>query len=263
VVDLDLQFGDLALAMGVRPEKTIYDLVQSGGSLDAGKVEAFVMPHESGARVLVAPTRPDQASAVGPEYLREVYPLLRSTSDFVVLDSSPGFTPEVISAIDNSSYICMVGTLDTLSLKNTRLGLETLDLMGYDPDRIVLVLNRADSRVGIDDDDVLAVVGKRPDVRIPSDVEIPRSVNEGRPLAMTKPNSAAGKAFRELAEEFLRREGHETVSSAEPEPRTGRGKKEKVRETDSLPPVDGNSTQLEGAQEEGPRKRLRLSARRR
>jgi len=263
VVDLDLQFGDLALAMGVRPEKTIYDLVQSGGSLDAGKLEAFVMPHESGARVLVAPTRPDQANAIGPEYLREVYPLLRATSDFVVLDSSPGFTPEVISAIDNSNYICMVGTLDTLSLKNTRLGLETLDLMGYDPDRILLVLNRADSRVGIDDDDVLAVVGRRPDVRIPSDVEVPRAVNEGRPLAMTKPNSGAGKAFRALAEEFLRREGRETAGSAEPEPRAGRGKKEKARETDSLPAVDGNSTQLEGAHEDGPRKRLRLSARRR
>jgi len=262
-VDLDLQFGDLALAMGVRPEKTMYDLVQSGGSLDAGKLEAFVMPHESGARVLVAPTRPDQASAVGPEFLREVYPLLRATSDFVVLDSSPGFTPEVISAIDNSSYICMVGTLDTLSLKNTRLGLETLDLMGYDPDRIVLVLNRADSRVGIDDDDVLAVVGKRPDVRIPSDVEIPRSVNEGRPIALAKPNSPAARAFQELAKEFLRRAGHETVSSAEPEPRTGRGKKEKTRENDSVPTVDGNSTQLDGASEEGPRRRLRLSARRR
>jgi MinD-like ATPase involved in chromosome partitioning or flagellar assembly len=135
--------------------------------------------------------------------------------------------------------------------------------MGYDPDRIVLVLNRADSRVGIDDDDVLAVVGKRPDVRIPSDVDIPRSVNEGRPIALAKPNSPVGKAFQVLAEEFLRREGHETVNSAEPEPRTGRGKKEKARETDSLPAVDGNSTQLDGASEEAPRRRLRLSARRR
>src|ERR671937_2920725 len=195
VVDLDLQFGDLALAMGVRPEKTIYDLVQSGGSLDAGKLEAYVMPHPSGARVLVAPTRPDQASTIVPEFLREIYPLLRARSDFVVLDSSPGFSPEVISAIDASTYVCMIGTLDTLSLKNTRLGLETLDLMGYDPDRIVLVLNRADSRVGIDDDDVLAVIGRRPDVKVPSDVEVPRAVNEGRPIALTRPDSAAAKAY--------------------------------------------------------------------
>jgi pilus assembly protein CpaE len=263
-VDLDLQFGDLALAMGVRPEKTLYDLVQSGGSLDADKLQAFVMPHESDVRVLVAPTRPDQASAVGPEYLREVYPILRATSEFVVLDSSPGFTPEVISAIDNSTYVCMVGTLDTLSLKNTRLGLETLELMGYDPDRVLLVLNRADSRVGIDDDDVLAVVGKRPDVRIPSDVEVPRAVNEGRPIVLNKPDSAAAKAYLALAREFLRREGYEQTAEADvkPERRVVKGRKEKTREPELPPALDGNSADPEEAAAE-PRRRLRLSARRR
>jgi len=260
-VDLDLQFGDLALAMGVRPDKTMYDLVQSGGSLDAGKLDAFVMPHPSGVRVLVAPTRPDQASSIGPEFLREIYPLLRSTSDFVVLDSSPGFTPEVISAIDNSTYVCLVGMLDTLSLKNTRLGLETLDLMGYDPDKVVLILNRADSRVGIDDDDVRAVVGRHADIEIPSDVEVPRAVNEGQPIVVGKPDSAAAKAFRALADEFLAREGQSAVptSSGEHE-RRGR-KKEKHDASDSLITNDGNSATQDGVPE--PRKRLRLSARRR
>jgi pilus assembly protein CpaE len=259
-VDLDLQFGDLALAMGVRPEKTMYDLVQSGGSLDAGKLDAYVMPHSSGVRVLVAPTRPDQASSVVPEFLREVYPLLRATSDFVVLDSSPGFTPEVISAIDNSTYVCMIGTLDTLSLKNTRLGLETLELMGYDPDRIVLVLNRADSRVGIDDDDVLAVVGRRPDIRIPSDVEVPRAVNEGTPIVLAKPDSAASKAFRALADEFLRREGH---ASAQPKANERRGSRRATPElAGSAPSPEDNGTSPEAAPHE-PRKRLRLGSRRR
>ncbi len=258
-VDLDLQFGDLALAMGVRPETTMYDLVQSGGSLDAGKLDAYVMPHPSGVRVLVAPTRPDQASSVSPEFLREVYPLLRATSDYVVLDSSPGFEPEVISAIDNSSYVCMVGTLDTLSLKNTRLGLETLDLMGYDPDRIVLVLNRADSRVGIDDEDVLAVVGRRPDIRIPSDVEVTRAVNEGTPIVIAKPDSAGAKAFRALADEFLRREGA-PVSADDTEPK--RGTTKQLHPAGSLN-SDGNNNNAPKEALGGPRKRLRLTSRRR
>src|SRR2546421_9410828 len=255
VVDLDLQFGDLALAMGVRPEKTMYDLVQSGGSLDADKLDAYTMPHESGVRVLVAPTRPDQASSIGPEFLREVYPLLRATSDFVVLDSSPGFTPEVISAIDASTYVCMIGTLDTLSLKNTRLGLETLELMGYDSDRIVLVLNRADSRVGIDDDDVLAVVGKRPDVRVPSDVEVPRAVNDGRPIVIAKPDSAAAKAFRALADEFLRREGHEAVEPT-PDESGRRDGTQSIRGLAALRSRRSNGTTQQETPRE-PRKRLR------
>jgi pilus assembly protein CpaE len=259
-VDLDLQFGDLALAMGVRPDTTMYDLVQSGGSLDAGKLDAYVMPHPSGVRVLVAPTRPDQASSVSPEFLREVYPLLRATSDYVVLDSSPGFEPEVISAIDNSSYVCMVGTLDTLSLKNTRLGLETLDLMGYDPDRIVLVLNRADSRVGIDDEDVLAVVGRRPDIRIPSDVEVTRAVNEGTPIVIAKPDSAGAKAFRALADEFLRREGA-PVSADAAEPK--RGKTKQLHPAGSLNSDGNNNNKAPEKSLGGPRKRLRLTSRRR
>jgi pilus assembly protein CpaE len=259
-VDLDLQFGDLALAMGVRPDTTMYDLVQSGGSLDAGKLDAYVMPHPSGVRVLVAPTRPDQASSVSPEFLREVYPLLRATSDYVVLDSSPGFEPEVISAIDNSSYVCMVGTLDTLSLKNTRLGLETLDLMGYDPDRIVLVLNRADSRVGIDDEDVLAVVGRHPDIRIPSDVEVTRAVNEGTPIVIAKPDSAGAKAYRALADEFLRREGAPvSTDAAEPE----RGTTKQLHPGGSLNSDNNNNNKAPEEALGGPRKRLRLTSRRR
>jgi pilus assembly protein CpaE len=261
-VDLDLQFGDLALAMGVRPEKTMYDLVQSGGSLDAGKLDAYTMLHESGVRVLVAPTRPDQASSIGPEFLREVYPLLRATSDFVVLDSSPGFSPEVISAIDASSYVCMIGTLDTLSLKNTRLGLETLELMGYDPERILLALNRADSRVGISDEDVLAVVGRRPDVRIPSDVEVPRAVNEGSPIVLAKPDSSAAKAFRALAGEILQREGHEPGPAKAGEARRNGSASARALIGSRRSKTDNNGTSPETADGDT-RKRLRLGSRRR
>jgi pilus assembly protein CpaE len=207
VMDLDLQFGDLALCMGVRPETTIYDLANAGGSLDAEKLDAYLVPHESGARVLVAPTRPDQATFIGVEFLREIYSVLRDNNDFVVVDTSPGFSAEVISAIDASNQIVMLGMLDTLSLKNTRLGLETLDLMGYEPANTVLVLNRADSRVGISDDDVERIVGRKPEIRVPSDVEITRSVNDGRPIVLGRPKSEGAQAFRKLADVFLARAG--------------------------------------------------------
>jgi pilus assembly protein CpaE len=201
-IDLDLQFGDLALCLGVRPDTTIHDLAKSGGSLDEEKLDSYLVSHESGARVLVAPTRPDQATAITTAFLREVYGVLRATNDFVVVDSSPGFTPEVISAIDASTHVCMLGMLDALSLKNSRLGLETLELMGYEPPRIVFVLNRADSRVGISDEDVATIVGRPPDIRVPSDIEITRSVNDGRPIVLSRPQSDGAKAFRRLAEAF-------------------------------------------------------------
>jgi pilus assembly protein CpaE len=205
VIDLDLQFGDVALCMGVRPETTIHDLAISPGTLDADKLDAYLVPHESGARVLVAPTRPDHAAVITVDFLRDIYGMLRATNDFIVVDTAPGFTPEVISAIDASSDICMLSMLDTLSLKNTRLGLETLDLMGYENARTVLVLNRADSRVGISDDDVERIVGRKPEVRVPSDVEVTRSVNDGKPIVLGRPKSEAAQSFRRLADVFMAR----------------------------------------------------------
>jgi pilus assembly protein CpaE len=204
LIDLDLQFGDLGLALGLSPSKTIYDLVKAGGALDQEKLDGYLLTHSSGARVLMAPTRPDQASVVTVEFLRDVYAVLRTMADFVIVDTPPGFTPEVIASIDMSTHVVMVGMLDTLSLKNTKLGLETLDLMGYDAGAVTLVLNRADSRVGITNDDVASIVGRVPQIRIPSDRAIPRSINEGIPIVIGQDRSAAARAIIELSTEFTR-----------------------------------------------------------
>lgn len=199
VVDVDLQFGDVGLALGLRPDRTIYDLARSAGSIDAEKLDAYLATHDSGVRVLLAPTRPDQAGLITPELLATVYPVLRSMSDYVIVDTPPGFTPEVITSIDSSSDICLVGMLDSLSLKNTKLGLETLELMGYAEERTRLVLNRADSKVGITSADVAEIVGREPDILIPSARDVTRSVNEGIPIVQAQPRSEAARAFRSLA----------------------------------------------------------------
>jgi pilus assembly protein CpaE len=198
-VDLDLQFGDLGLAMGLQPKQTIYDLARSSGSLDSDKVESYLARHVSGVGVLLAPTRPDHASAVSVEFLRQLYPVVREMSDYVIVDTPTGFTPEVISAIDASSDVCMVSALDTLALKNTKLGIETLGLMGYEQDRVKLVLNRADSNVGLDPDATASVVGRHPDVLVPSHRDVVRAINSGTPVALAPSGSGAGLAFHHLA----------------------------------------------------------------
>jgi pilus assembly protein CpaE len=202
VVDLDLQFGDVALTMGLRPDKTIYDLAVSGGSLDEEKLGDYVRSHTSGVDVLLAPSRPDQASAITIDLLRNVYQVARQRYDAIIVDTPPGFTAEVIATIDASTDLVMVGMLDSLSLKNTKLGLETLQLMEYPAEQVRLVLNRAQSRVGITQGDVVAVLGREPDVLVPSDREIPRAVNEGVPIVQARPQSVPAEAFRELAALF-------------------------------------------------------------
>jgi pilus assembly protein CpaE len=180
-------------------------LAKSAGSIDSEKVAAYLVHHESGLNVLLAPSRPDQAAAVTVEFLRELYGALRTAHDFVIVDTPPGFTPEVIATIDSSTDLVVVGMLDSLSLKNTKLGLETLELMGYNPARIRVVLNRADSRVGITADDVDAILGRQPDVLVPSDRDVPRALNEAVPIVNAKRGSGVAKAFVQLAEVYSER----------------------------------------------------------
>jgi pilus assembly protein CpaE len=202
-VDLDLQFGDLGLTLGLAPERTSFDLVGSGGSLDAAKVAAYMTEHPSGAHVLLAPTRPEQASQITVDFLRELYAILRTSYEYVIVDTPPGFTPEVIATVDASTRVCMVGMLDALSLKNTKLALETLARMGYDRDRIKTVLNRADTNVGISVGDTAAIIARSPDVLVPSHRDVTRSVNAGQAIVLSSRRSEAARAFRSLADLFV------------------------------------------------------------
>jgi pilus assembly protein CpaE len=202
LVDLDLQFGDVGLTLGMSPERTVYDLVRSGGSMDAEKLEDFLTQHPSGIRALLAPARPDQAGVVTADFLKDVYPLLRAMHDFVIVDTPPSFTPEVIGAVDASTEVCMVAMLDSLSLKNSKLGLETLELMDY-TGPIRLVLNRADSNVGISREDVVSIIGRVPDMLVPSDRNVTRSVNQGEPISLLHRRSDAARAFHALADLYV------------------------------------------------------------
>jgi pilus assembly protein CpaE len=206
VVDLDLQFGDVGIAMGLSPDRTIYDLARVGSSLDPDKVEDFVTNHPSGARALLAPSRPDQAGTVTVEFLRELYAVLRARHDFVIIDTPPGFSPEVIASIDLASDLLVIGMLDALSLKDTKLGLETLSLMGVSPERIRLVLNRADTSVGIKRSEAEAILGRKPDIFVPSDRQIPRATTDGQPIVVANGRAEAARAFHSLADLYLQDE---------------------------------------------------------
>jgi pilus assembly protein CpaE len=202
IMDLDLQFGDVALAMGLNPSRTMYDLVRAGGSLDADKLHDFLVEHPSGAKALLAPVRPDHASVITVPFLGEVQTLLAETFDFVVIDTSPSFSAEVISAVDSSTDVLMVVMRDMLSLKNTKLGLETLERMEFNPQRVKLLLNRANTNVGIELDDMLTVLGRDVDAFLPSNRDITLSINQGSPIVMNR-GSEASHAFRGLAQTYI------------------------------------------------------------
>jgi pilus assembly protein CpaE len=214
LIDLDLQFGDVGIALGLSPDRTIYDLVRAGGSLDTEKLDTFLTTHSSGLRVLLGPTRPDQAGLIGVDFVRDVLRMVRASNDVVVVDTPPAFSPEVIAAIDAASHLCMVGALDALSLKDSKLGLETLDLMGHKGGKVKFVLNRADAGAGISRRDAEVILGVSPDAYIPEEKEIVRGVTEGRPIVLLNERSAAARAFKDLAAAYIEQFAEESAATS-------------------------------------------------
>ncbi|HEY2869895.1 MAG TPA: AAA family ATPase [Gaiellales bacterium] len=205
LVDLDLQFGDVGVVLGVEPEHTIYDLATAGGTMDAERLRGFTGRSRDGVNVLLAPVRPDQADAVTAEHVSAILDLARTTYEVVIVDTPPAFTSSVIAAVDQADLIVMLGSFDLPGLKNMKLGMETLQMMDVPPARILPVLNRANTKVGLLVADVAKVLGRAPEVAVPSDRGVPQSVNASRPIICMQPKSSPARSFRAIGDRVAAR----------------------------------------------------------
>lgn len=205
LVDLDLMFGDAAIMLDLKPERTIYDAVQSFDRLDADLLRAYLTKHSSGLEVLLAPVRPEDAEAVTASRVGTLLDMLARASQAVVIDTAAAFDDVVLSAIDRSDEVLAVATLDVASIKNTRVSLQKLAQLGYGHGLASLVLNRADSKVWLDIGEVEKNLPAPVVARIPSDRLVPRSVNRGAPVVLDAPRSAVARALTDLAKHVANR----------------------------------------------------------
>jgi pilus assembly protein CpaE len=198
LIDLDLQFGDAAIMLGADPRNTILDLVMSHGDLDAEKLTAFVTHHESGLHVLPAPLRPEDAELVTEDRLASLLAAARQAYDVVLLDTAPSFTPIVLTALDKTDELLLVGSLEATSLKSVKVCLQTLAMLHYPNEKTHVLLNRAETRVGLKKDQVESALGKSIRFGIPSNKSVPTAINRGVPVVMTDPKSDVTRAIREV-----------------------------------------------------------------
>ena len=198
LVDLDLQSGDLAIMLQLMPALSIYDASQIIGRLDAEALDGHLTPHRSGASLLAAPMEPSLAEQVRADSVTRILKLLRTTHPLTIVDGPALFTDQVLAAIDVSDLIVLVASMDVPSIKNLRLAINTLSQLGHPPQHLKLVLNRADSKVGLRASEVEKSLGARIDVSIPSSRDVPLSINQGSPLAVSRPKSPVVSAIREL-----------------------------------------------------------------
>jgi pilus assembly protein CpaE len=217
LLDLDLQFGDAAIMMGIEPEKTIYDLVMARRELDSDALAGYVTAHQSGVHVLPAPLRPEDAELVTEERLGHLFAVAKESYDVIVVDTPPFFHGPVLATLDRTDQLLLVASLDVPAIKNVKLTMQTLDLLHYPKERRHLLLNRSGSKVGLKPQEVERALDMKVEFEVPVEREVAVSVNRGVPIALSATKSAVAKALAGVADTLV-------PVTAKGDAKSGRGK---------------------------------------
>lgn len=203
VVDLDLQFGDVALLFDLQPSKTIYDWVKQSYENGDKSYERFLLKHKSGIHILAAPTLPEFAELVKGEHITYLIEALKYDYDIIVIDTPPSFVETSLVALESSDIILLIASMDLPALKNGKLALETLDLLGM-TGKIQVIINRDGTTNGMSKEMVENVLGRKIAGSIPSDYfTVIESINKGESFVTGDSRTPVAKAMIDLSMQLL------------------------------------------------------------
>jgi pilus assembly protein CpaE len=203
LVDGSFQFGDVGVLLNLNPKnKSIADLVpeleQAGHEVES--IDTFVINHSAGIRVLLAPPSPEMAELITPAGIKRVIEALRLTHELVVVDCTAFFNDTTLAILDSADTILTMLSLEITSIKNMRLFLEVADQLGYDGGKVRLILNRADSALGIRVTDVEHSIGRKVDETIVSDGRsVVYALNRGVPFFLSNREAQVSQDILRLA----------------------------------------------------------------
>jgi len=203
LVDGSFQFGDVGVLLNLNPKnKSIADLApeldQAGHEVES--IDTFVINHSAGIRVLLAPPSPEMAELIKPDGVKRVLEALRMTHDLVVVDCTAFFNDTTLAILDAADTILTMLSLEITSIKNMRLFLEVADQLGYEGGKVRLVLNRADSALGIKVTDVEHSIGRKVDETIVSDGRsVVYALNRGVPFFLSNREAQVSQDILRLA----------------------------------------------------------------
>jgi pilus assembly protein CpaE len=203
IVDLSLQFGDVAAMLDVKAERSIADLAANNAVTDPEVVHQVLANGPEGMKVLAAPASPELADYVTTAHLRALLDDLMRNHDIVVADATSQLSEISLEAMDRSDRVLVVTDLSVTSVKNTKMLLSVVAHLRVDMARISVVVNHRDTpgTAGLDRSRVEHFLGMRVLVEIPHDpIAMGASVDRGVPVVLSSPRSPSALAFERLTE---------------------------------------------------------------
>ncbi len=199
LLDFDLQFGDVAIALDVTPQFTIVDMVSEQG-WSRGQAQSYLTTHDSGLAVLAAPLKPEQADIITAEHIKCILAALRTEFDVIIIDTAQNFTDVTLTALDESDLILLISTLDLPTLKNVMLSNDVMRSLNYPPEKVKLVVNRDNGKIGLDSSLLEKKLNMPVAYSIPSDGRlVVESLNQGIPFIQSAPKAPISVGVSRMA----------------------------------------------------------------
>lgn len=212
LVDLDLDFGNAALALNIIPRYTIHDVINEIRNLDQDLMESYLIPHRSGIKLLAANAQPQMSEFINAEQISLILKVLQSVFDYVVVDMPARFYDPVDPALQQADLLLLVTTQDVATIRNLKACLVALGSLNYPRHKIKLLLNRAESRSEIKSRDVETTLNHDLFGVLPAEYRlVSSSLNKGIPVVLLYPRAKVSRNFMELARRVA---GHETEKQA-------------------------------------------------
>ncbi|MBH0229189.1 AAA family ATPase [Halobacillus yeomjeoni] len=205
ILDGDFQFGDIGLALDLQSTFSMKDVMEEIENIDEFSLGNYLCSHESGVKVLPAPERPEYADLVTKERVNRVIDLLLQQLDYLVVDTGVGLQEHTIDLIEKADQILIVTNLEMATLKNTKLLIETLEVLGLSH-KVQLVINRADMESVIGANDVKDILNIEDPIYIPNNFQVAsQSLNIGIPFVINQGKTDIAKSFFRMAEQLTSR----------------------------------------------------------
>lgn len=202
IVDLDLQFGDVASGLLLEPEFTITDAVLGAASQDSMVLKTYLTVHPAGIYALCAPRSPVEMDRISAAHVSHLLDQLRQEFRYVVVDTAPGLGEHVLATLEQATDAVWICGMDVPSIRGMRTGFQILEELNLVPEHRHIVLNMADRRAGLSLKDVEATVGAPVDVVLPRSKNLPFSTNKGVPVLQDGSRDPASKGLRQLVDRF-------------------------------------------------------------
>jgi pilus assembly protein CpaE len=202
IVDLDVQFGDVASALGLTPEFALPDVVHGPASEDTMVLKTFLAQHPTGLYAVCGAESPAAGDTVSAEEVSRLLAALAREFRYVVVDTAPGLSEQTLAALDRATDVVMLTSMDVPGVRGLRKELDVLSQLCMIPAGRHVVMNFADPKDGLSVRDVETTIGTGIDVVLPRSKVVPASTNLGVPLLQSGTKDPMTKELRRLVSRF-------------------------------------------------------------